>query len=210
MTAPFVPFAQRHENLPAKLVAVLERIARVVYGCLWQVFGEIGLSALQLTLLERLAAKPLGVRDLAETLQVTRATVSRALKTLEEKALVVIKTHPHDRRQVEVTLTPAGRELGRESQAWANPLLAALESLPKAERAMLWLSLLKLLRHFERSGLMAANHMCLSCRFLRKKGEKLYCTLLEQDLIKEQLRIHCPDYQPEESFKETTSNPAAN
>lgn len=210
VTEPFVPLAQRQENLTAKLVAAFERMARVVYACLWQGSGKKGLSPLQLILLERLAAKPLGVRELADTLQVARATVSRALKTLEEKALVVVTAHPHDRRQVEVTLTPAGRKLGRESQAWAGPLLAALENLPKAERETLWLSLLGLLRHFERFGLMAANHMCLSCRFLRKQEEKLYCTLLEQGLTTEQLRLHCPDYQPAETFQEATCSPAAN
>ncbi len=54
---------------------------------------------------------PSAITSLAEALAVTPPTASRLCERLVRKGLVRRRTDPHDRRQVRVTLTPAGRRL---------------------------------------------------------------------------------------------------
>ncbi|MBN1666529.1 MAG: winged helix-turn-helix transcriptional regulator [Anaerolineales bacterium] len=51
------------------------------------------------------------VSDLAETVRLSRPAVSRTVDSLVEKGLVGRTTDPHDRRQIQLALTPAGEDL---------------------------------------------------------------------------------------------------
>lgn len=188
--------AARHEEPAAKLAAALERLSRLLAALNWQASGPQGLTALQTAILEALAGQPQGVGELARWLRVTKPTVSRALKTLVRKGLVQVNPDPADRRRVQVHLTPAGHRRLAASQRWAEPLMQALDGLPRHQQGQLLRSLLEMLRQLERAGLMAQSRMCLTCRFLQGHGEELFCQLLEKPLAGFALRVDCPDYQP--------------
>ena len=59
-----------------------------------------------------IARKPgLVISDLIALLGITKQSLSRVIKDLEERALLTLQTGRHDRRQKELHLTPAGAEL---------------------------------------------------------------------------------------------------
>ena len=81
---------------------------------------------------------PQGVATLAEAVAVTPPTASRLVERLVRKGLVRRRTDPHDRRQVRIGLTDAGRSLidqvtERRRQEIAQ-LLTSIE--PKLQRDM--------------------------------------------------------------------------
>jgi len=205
------PLAQRHQDLQAKTVAALERLARLLASSQWEVATSSGLTALQLRLLEELAAAPRrGVGELATSLQLAPPTVSRALATLASKGLVEQKPDPADRRRVLFSLTQGGQALVERLGGWAQPLGAALASLGQEVRLELFSGLLALLGALEARGLMAQLRMCLTCRFfLPGDGQhQAFCRLLERPLSPGELRLDCPDHQPA-APKAATSTPAS-
>lgn len=66
----------------------------------------------QYYVLTRLAADgPLPQRDITRELDVERATLSAVIGALVRKGLIEQQPDPHDQRQKQLSITPAGREL---------------------------------------------------------------------------------------------------
>jgi DNA-binding MarR family transcriptional regulator len=93
---------------------------RAFHGCLritrpW--ITRLGLTAARFDMLTAISRYPMGPfqRDLREMLGVCRATISRMLRSLEALGLVERRRCDTDRRQLHVTLTPAGLDCLREA-----------------------------------------------------------------------------------------------
>lgn len=200
MTKPFAPLAQQHERIAAKVVAALERLGHVLMALHGRAGLAEGLTSLQVFLLLELSGgSELGVRELAARFVLSRATVSRSLAFLEKKQLVKATRHPKDGRRVIFSLTPRGRKVVVSLAAPLENVLASVEAMPKVQQTSLWESLLMLLVHWERAGLMAAAKACPTCRFFRPGSEKTqaFCELLARPLTVSQLRLDCPEHQVE-------------
>jgi len=193
------PLAQQHEDAHAKTLAALERLARVVLACQWRAAGRERVTALQLSLLEELAAHPgEGVRELAQRFRLSRATISRAVATLESKGLLVPEPHPADRRRLSLSLTAAGHRLVAGVRPWVEPLRQGLGALSSQQLTELWGGVLALLHELERRGVMARSRMCLTCRFFRplpRDRRQAYCELFKRPLSIDALRLDCPDFE---------------
>lgn len=76
--------------------------------------------------------------ELAESEKVQPPSMTRVIGVLEERGLVARTPHPTDRRQVAVTVTPAGQALLREERRMKEAWLAQrLKELTPEERAKL-------------------------------------------------------------------------
>lgn len=161
-----------------------------------------GLSPLQaraLVVLQRRRGIRLG--DLARELLVTYGTLSPAVSSLEEKALVTKYVDPEEHRAVNLELTRKGAAAARRVEGWASELLAPpVADLDADEAATLLASLLKLIRAFERRGTITAARMCFTCRYFDPKGGKgarpYFCNLLEEPIGEANLRIDCSEHEP--------------
>ncbi|MGW6927554.1 MarR family winged helix-turn-helix transcriptional regulator [Streptomyces sp. NPDC054950] len=109
---------------------------------LWSVTAQdaaLRLSLHQLRALRALQATPgLNLTGLAEWLDIGLPTASRLCDRLEAAGLLERASHPHKRREVRLSLTPAGRYVlmevaGRRAQA----LTMALRVMEPAERVAL-------------------------------------------------------------------------
>jgi DNA-binding MarR family transcriptional regulator len=74
-------------------------------------FGDVGITMAQARLLHVVAAGPIHMSELVTRLRVTPSTTSGLVERLVEQGLAVRADDPADRRQVIVSVTPAGREL---------------------------------------------------------------------------------------------------
>jgi DNA-binding MarR family transcriptional regulator len=98
---------------------------------------EVGVSAAQLFVLERLlAAKgPLSVGELADRTLTHQSSVSVVVQKLERQGLLSRSRSPHDARRVELSLTPAARALLRKApEAAQDKILNAVASMPPSSR----------------------------------------------------------------------------
>ncbi len=190
------PLARRHDDVAAKTVAALERLARAVSHCQWK---QPQLAPLRAALLAELAGGPQEVRTLAQVLSVRRSTVSRALTQLRRSGLATPAAVPHDRRLRRWELTPAGRSAYAHSTAWTAPLMTAIQALPVRHREALLHSLLQLIASLVRAEVVAPTRLCLTCRYLQPPGDArgpYRCHLLQQPLPLPELRLDCPDHLP--------------
>jgi DNA-binding MarR family transcriptional regulator len=71
------------------------------------------LTSRQLVILLECREKPCTVRGLAETLNVPKPAITRALNRVEELGLVARRDDPDDRRSILVGLTPKGSRFTR-------------------------------------------------------------------------------------------------
>ena len=74
-------------------------------------FGDVAITMAQARVLHVLAAGPIHMSELVARLRVTPSTTSGLVERLVEQGLAIRIDDPADRRQVIVSVTPAGTEL---------------------------------------------------------------------------------------------------
>jgi DNA-binding MarR family transcriptional regulator len=196
---------QQHGDVDAKLAAGLERLGRVFRGLLWEAAGEHDLSPIQIRFLIDLrfrAETGRRVGELAETFDLTAPTVSDALQTLAEKGLVTKEPDPSDRRARIVRLTDAGRERADALSTWAEPVREHLRDLADDRKTDALTLVMDLVASLEASGKISRSRMCKTCRFFARDAHAgadapHHCRLLDQPLAPGDLRIDCPEHEPE-------------
>lgn len=130
-------------DLDAALLVALEttipRYIQTIRRAIEEVEGETQLTMPQVRCLQVIAAREVTLTThLARQLQVTVPTMTSRLDGLVERGLVQRQPDPLSRRQVRVSLTPAGTKLLRRYQAIIDARLhALLAPLPVAARARL-------------------------------------------------------------------------
>lgn len=189
---------KQQEDLDSKLVVAFEKMAEVFRVLLWDQAKVHGLSPIQMQILiflknhEPALGKP---AIIASELNVTKPTISDALKSLVEKGLIVSKQNPSDSRSRLLSLKPKGASLTKEIESFSHPLQEQLSKLGTTEKSIVLERMLTLIDGLATSDVISTQRMCYSCAHY--KGDKHHdhhCLLLEKRLSKETLRIDCPEH----------------
>lgn len=132
----------------------LRRIIRVLRISARRAERELGISAAQLFVLQRLAEEPArSINELAERTHTHQSSVSVVVRRLVERGLVSRRRSSRDARRVELALSPAGRRLLRGTPPAAQVrLVEAMRRLPPARRARLAASLRELVSQMGAAG----------------------------------------------------------
>lgn len=186
----------------SKIVVALERIAEAFRVLLWNESKVSGLSPLQLQLLVFLLHHPHAhnrkVGHLAAEFNMTKATVSDAVKTLLSKGLLQKSVDQADSRSCLLNLTAEGFEIARKASLFTSEIQTSIEHLSEEEQANLLLSLLSIIRHLNLAGVITVQRMCFNCTHFRANHDDhtYFCKLLNAPLSASQLRVDCPDHAP--------------
>ena len=101
----------------------------------------LGPSKLSILGLLMRAESPLTIGELARLERLQPQTLTRIVAELEAEGLIAREVDPHDRRQLPMSITAAGRDLmiadARRQNAW---LLEALHGLSETERGVVALA----------------------------------------------------------------------
>ena len=106
--------AHQNSSLESKIVASLERVSQAFRVLLWNESKEHSLSPIQVQLLIFLlhhSDQKRKVSYLAEEFNMTKATISDTVKTLEQKLFIKKEFEAHDARSYIIHLTEKGKEL---------------------------------------------------------------------------------------------------
>ncbi|GEM_PF-70882 len=193
-------------SLDRKIAVGLERIAEGLKAVIWNETKQSGLSPIQIQFLIALQFEmktEWTIGDLAERFGLTPATVSDAVTSLEEKGLVQRKKKGGDRRTVYLHLTPSGRRAARKLGGWANILQDSLAGMSPEEKTVMLKGVLSVLRSFRTSGVVSTVQMCTTCKFFRSNTYRNsrgphHCALLDVPLSEADLRVDCPEHEPQE------------
>jgi DNA-binding MarR family transcriptional regulator len=201
---PVFDLSAQHDDVDAKIVAALERLSQVFRVRLREEAWEHGLSPTQAQFLIYLHYHDVELRrisQLAREFDLTQATVSDAVASLETKGLVQREKWPEDRRIVTLRLTPDGEKLATILSGWADLIREHLRPFSPEDREAMMHFLIEFIGSLQRYGLITVARMCVTCRFFQQDihpGEPLlhHCTLLDVPLGRANLRVDCPEHEP--------------
>jgi DNA-binding MarR family transcriptional regulator len=199
----FDPSAQ-HDDVDTRIVAALERLSQIFRVRLKEEAWERDLSPTQAQFLIYLRYHDVELRrvsQLAREFDLTQATVSDAVATLETKGLVRREQWPEDRRIVTLRLTPDGENLATILSGWADLIREHLQPFSPEDREAVMHFLIGFIGSLQRSGLITVARMCVTCRFFQQDihpGDLLphHCMLLDVPLGRPNLRVDCPEHEP--------------
>lgn len=188
---------QQATNTSSKIVAALERLSEVFRVLLWDNAKQYGISPIQIQVLTFLLHYPEEQRTvtfLAAHFNMTKATISDAVKSLEAKNYLIRKVITTDTRSHTLHLIKAGKALAKKVESFAYPLQNTLSLTGSKEQSVLLEQLLQLIFKLNREGIITPQRMCLNCHFYTQKGGH-YCNLVPCKLKAADLRVDCPQFQ---------------
>lgn len=191
-----------HQNssIESRIIASLERVSQAFRVLLWNESKEFSLSPIQVQVLIFLlhhSEQKRKVSYLASEFNMTKATISDTVKTLEQKQLIEKEYEQHDSRSYIIHLTKKGKDIAKQTSLFAEQIQVPVNKLPSAEKEKLLLNLLGIIHHLNHSGIITIQRMCFSCRFYSagKNGQEHFCGLLNSRLQAGDLRIDCAEHE---------------
>jgi DNA-binding MarR family transcriptional regulator len=189
----------QNANLESKIAVALERVSEAFRVALWNEAKAHTLSPIQMQILIFLAyhnsQNHCKVGYLAKEFNLTKPTISDAVKTLLQKRLVTKISDPTDTRSHFIELTPKGMQLAKQTSNFILPLQQPITQLTEKQKIALYDALLDLIYKLTQSGIISVQRMCFTCKHFNNEDLKgYYCNLLERDLPNTDLRVDCPEH----------------
>ena len=195
------PFDLSHQqnDLDSKIVVALEKMAEVFRVLLWNEAKELKLSPIQLQILIFLnfhSAPERKVANLAKEFNMTKPTISDAVKSLIQKQMVEKEVDTSDSRSFYLNLTGKGKDTAQKVAMFSQDLQTSLRDLDTTLKEDLFSGLLKLIQNLDSRGLISRQRMCFGCRFYEgNKKDQHFCNFLKAPLSNHALRVDCPEYE---------------
>ena len=188
----------QEKNLPNKIVAGLERISQAFKVLLWEKAKNLALSPIQIQLLIFIAnhkSEYNNVSYLASEFNVTKPTISDAIRVLDKKKLILKDYSSPDSRSYTIHLSEMGKAMVSETENFAGPLVSPIEHTPVEDQEQLFAILSKLIYELNQKGILTVQRTCFACKYYQKNTNSHYCRLLEKDLYEADVRIDCLEFE---------------
>ncbi|MEW7293072.1 MarR family winged helix-turn-helix transcriptional regulator [Aquimarina sp. 2304DJ70-9] len=193
----FNPQVQEND-IPSKIIAGLERISEVFKVLLWEKAKLVGLSPIQIQILIFITyhrQEFCNVSHLAKEFNVTKPTISDAVRILNKKEMIIKDFSSSDSRSYSIRLSELGKNIVAETEDFADPLRNQIKEGNPADLENLFQIISKLIYQLNRNGILTVQRTCYGCKFYNKKGDKEYCNLLEKELLTSDIRLDCLEYE---------------
>lgn len=190
----------QNENIESKIIAALERVSQAFRVLLWQESKDFALSPIQVQVLIFLlhhSQEKRTVSYLASEFNMTKATISDTIKSLEQKQLIKKIQQQHDTRSYTIQLTTKGKNIAVKTSLFSKEIKTPIDRLHDDDKENLLLSLMNIIRHLHQSEVITIQRMCLTCVHYQPSanGQKHFCKLLKQQLHATGLRVDCPEHE---------------
>jgi DNA-binding MarR family transcriptional regulator len=187
----------QNSNIESKIVVSLERISQAFKVLLWSESKENSLSPIQTQILIFLlfhSPEKGKVSYLANEFNLTKATISDTIKTLESKELIRKVFEEKDARSYTIELTESGKKTAELSASFAKVIQNPIDELPEIEKEKLLENLLKIIYDLNQKGIITIQRMCFNCQYYQIKEDNHYCNLLNKTIVSKELRVDCPEH----------------
>jgi len=195
---PIFNLITQNYNFDSKIVAGLERLSQVFKILLWEKAKEKGLSPIQIQILifiQHHSIEKTTVSYLAKEFNVTKPTVSDAIKILEQKYLIEKFSDAKDFRSYVIKLTETGKKIVAETEDFPDPITAILSQTDENEKEIIWNMISDLIIKLNRSDVINVQRTCYNCKFYANDGIEHYCNFLNIILKNRDIRIDCPEFE---------------
>ncbi|MBX2873021.1 MAG: MarR family transcriptional regulator, partial [Saprospiraceae bacterium] len=198
MTNSIFNLTFQQDDIKSKIVVALERISEVFRALLWEHAKTIGLSPIQIQILIFIAYHQESLRNvshLAKEFNVTKPTISDAVRVLEKKGLISKHPAAHDSRRYSIALTESGTAIVQQTENFAEPIKKQLQQFSDAGLSDFHTQLIAVISGLNRSGILSEQRTCHSCRFFEKNKEQSFCQLMKKPLLPDDIRLDCPEFE---------------
>ena len=193
-------FKPEHQNsdLNLKIVAGLERLGESFRHLLWDQAKQYGLSPIQIQILlftANHAANYNTVSYLAMEFNVTKATISDAVRVLVNKNLLQKIPSATDQRSYWLKPTPTAEAKLDAFAKYDNTILQEIKKLDNDRAIEVFDALSQIIAGLHKTDVIKVQRQCQSCRFFTQQDQSNYCNLLEMPLKKADLRLDCAEFE---------------
>ncbi|MEB8330198.1 MarR family winged helix-turn-helix transcriptional regulator [Flavobacteriaceae bacterium KMM 6897] len=192
----------QENNISSKIIVGLERISEVFKILLWDKAKLVGLSPIQIQLLIFIAyhnQELCNVSHLAKEFNITKPTISDAIRILDKKGLISKDFSSVDNRSYSIRLTPSGSKIVAETANFAEPLKTPLNGIQHTRLENLFETLSKLIYQLNQNGILTVQRTCYGCKFYKHTENEDFCNLLNKELLNSDIRLDCPEYEEKAS-----------
>ncbi|TBM99035.1 MarR family transcriptional regulator [Hyunsoonleella flava] len=189
--------SHQENDISSKIVAGLERISEAFKVLLWEKAKSLGLSPIQIQILIFIKYHKLefcSVSHLAKEFNVTKPTISDAVRVLLKKELIKKVFSSSDSRSYAIQLSDTGKGIVSETENFATPLQSQLDNLNNDDLEQTFNTLSQLIFKLNKIGVLTVQRTCYACKFYQKNDTQHYCNLLEKKLQNSEIRIDCPEF----------------
>ncbi|WP_205959948.1 MarR family winged helix-turn-helix transcriptional regulator [Flammeovirga aprica] len=186
-------------NIESKILGGLERLSEALKALLWEKAKTFGISPIQIQILLFVSnhkREICNVSYLAKEFNVTKATISDAVRILLKKEYLEKDYSPTDNRRYNLLMTSSGVELVHQLEGYADVFNKELSSFGEQELANVFNTLSKLIFQLNQKGIIQVQRTCYNCKFYSgDKIENHYCNLLNSKLSAEEIQIDCDEFE---------------
>ncbi|GAA3613482.1 MarR family transcriptional regulator [Flavivirga amylovorans] len=189
---------QQQNEISSKIVVGFERISEIFKILLWEKAKLVGLSPIQIQILIFIAYHKdelCNVSHLAKEFNLTKPTISDAIKVLDKKKTIIKDYSSSDSRSYTIQLSALGKKIVSQTNDLANPLKTQIENFNQVDLESVFKTLSELIYKLNRNGILKVQRICFGCKFYKKSNSTSYCNLLEKELLSDDIRLDCPEYQ---------------
>jgi DNA-binding MarR family transcriptional regulator len=193
----FNPKGQEN-NISSKIIVGLERISEVFKVLLWEKAKLVGLSPIQIQILIFISyhkQELCNVSHLAKEFNVTKPTISDAVRILDKKGLIIKDFSSADSRSYSIQLSQSGSKIVAETENFADPLKNQLKGIEQGSLEHLFETLSKLIYQLNRNGILTVQRTCYGCKFYDNSENKDFCNLMDKELLYSEIRLDCAEFE---------------
>lgn len=186
------------DSLSSKIVVGLHRISEAFKVLLWEKAKEFGLSPIQIQILIFIAYHKEEFRNvsyLAKEFNVTKPTISDAIKVLEKKRMIVKDHSSSDNRRYSIFLSDDGKDIVSKTENFVNPIKKELDNISTQEQENIFATLSSLIYQLNQKGILTVQRTCFACKFYEKHQHQDYCNLLQKELLNSDIRLDCAEFE---------------
>lgn len=188
---------QQALSTSSKIVAGLERITEAFKVLLWDKAKQLGLSPIQIQILIFVAYHKdelCNVSHLAKEFNVTKPTISDAVRVLEKKQMIIKDFSSADSRSYTIMLSVEGKKAVAETEDFGEPIKNQINSMDANAAESMFAVLSKLIYKLNQAGILTVQRTCYGCKFHQKIKDTDYCNLLNKELLQKDIRLDCPEF----------------
>lgn len=184
-------------DVPSKIVIALDRLSEAIRVILWKECKKFKLSPIQIKFLLFLLYQPIQkktVSFIAQNFTLTKATVSDAIRSLENKNLIYRRKESTDKRISFLLLTQKGKSIAKSLSKFGTEIRESLKGFNNSKKIILFLSLMNIIERLHQKGIISVARMCITCGYFQKKSQfkkNFHCNLKNKPLKENELRIDC-------------------
>ena len=190
----------QNNSVDGRIAVALERISEAFRVLLWDEGKKHSLSPIQVQVLIFLlhhSSDKGKVSLLAQEFNMTKATISDTIRSLQEKKLINKVKETHDSRSFTIHLTAKGKEIALKTSLFTQELETPIGQMHADDKESLLLSLIGIIHHLNKAGIITIQRMCFTCVHYESnyEGHQHYCQLLHQKLETTELRVDCREHE---------------